>query len=235
MRKRKKAEVTVDSGRAAEWASAIVRHPREFAGIFMAAFATLAIFTNALFLQNGPHPTPIFVSRSLLAGAFPQSGQPNLFAPNPASETGHSQLIADIQRELVHRGFYDGTVDGIWGAKTDIAARDFVNTTGAKTRPEASNGLLRAILGSNAKKHVAASSQSHDPIAAMIAPSSRVLAVQRALTDFGYGQIKPTGVYDQETQLAIAKFERERRLPVTSKISDDLVRELAAVTGRPLE
>ena len=62
-----------------------------------------------------------------------------------------------------------------------------------------------------------------------------MLAIQRALADFGYGQIKPTGVYDPATQAAIEKFERDRKLPVTGQISDQLVRELAAMTGRPLE
>ena len=38
----------------------------------------------------------------------------------------------------------------------------------------------------------------NDPIAELIAPSQRVLAVQRALADFGYGQIKPTGVVGPE-------------------------------------
>ena len=75
----------------------------------------------------------------------------------------------------------------------------------------------------------------NDPIAELIAPTKRVLAIQRALADFGYGQIKPTGVYDAGTQAAIEKFERDRRLPVTGQISDSLVRELAAMTGRPLE
>ncbi|HEX9361560.1 MAG TPA: peptidoglycan-binding protein, partial [Bradyrhizobium sp.] len=34
---------------------------------------------------------------------------------------------------------------------------------------------------------------------------------------------------------AIQKFERERKLPVTGQMSDRLVRELIAVTGRPIE
>ena len=67
------------------------------------------------------------------------------------------------------------------------------------------------------------------------APSKRVVAVQRALADFGYGQIKPTGIVDGETQAAIEKFERERKLPVTGQPSDRVARELAAFTGRPLE
>jgi peptidoglycan hydrolase-like protein with peptidoglycan-binding domain len=67
------------------------------------------------------------------------------------------------------------------------------------------------------------------------APGKRILSVQRALSDFGYGQLAPTGVLGAETKSAIERFERERKLPVTGQISDRLVRELAAVTGRPLE
>jgi peptidoglycan hydrolase-like protein with peptidoglycan-binding domain len=67
------------------------------------------------------------------------------------------------------------------------------------------------------------------------APSKRIISVQRALADFGYGQVAPTGVMGAETKSAIERFERERKLPVTGQVSDRLVRELAAVTGRPLE
>ena len=67
------------------------------------------------------------------------------------------------------------------------------------------------------------------------APSRRVIALQRALAEYGYGQIKPTGLVDSETQAAIEKFERERKLPVTGQASDRVARELAAMTGRPLE
>src|SRR5205807_621397 len=65
--------------------------------------------------------------------------------------------------------------------------------------------------------------------------SRRVAAVQRALTEYGYGQLKPTGTVGSETQAAIQKFERERRIPVTGQMSDRLVRELIMVTGRPIE
>ena len=79
----------------------------------------------------------------------------------------------------------------------------------------------------------------NDPIAELIGPSigspSRVLAVQRALSDFGYGQIKPSGTLDEATSAAIEKFEREHKLPVTGRISDRLLSDLAAMTGHPLQ
>src|SRR5205085_2250063 len=62
--------------------------------------------------------------------------------------------------------------------------------------------------------------------------SKRVIAVQRTLAEYGYGQIKPSGIIDAETQAAIQKFERERKLPITGQASERVVRELAAVTGR---
>jgi len=67
------------------------------------------------------------------------------------------------------------------------------------------------------------------------AAAKRVLAIQRALAEYGYGQIKPTGTVDPDTKAAIERFERERRLPITGQVSDRFTRELAAVTGRPLE
>lgn len=75
----------------------------------------------------------------------------------------------------------------------------------------------------------------NDPIAELIGPSPRIAAVQRALSDYGYGQIKPTGMLDDATSNAIEKFERERKLPVSGRVSDRLVTELTALVGRPIE
>lgn len=75
----------------------------------------------------------------------------------------------------------------------------------------------------------------NDPIAQFIGMSSRVMAVQRALSDYGYGQIRPSGILDERTNAAIERFERERGLPVTGKISDRLLSELSAMIGHPID
>jgi peptidoglycan hydrolase-like protein with peptidoglycan-binding domain len=62
-----------------------------------------------------------------------------------------------------------------------------------------------------------------------------VAAVQRALTEYGYGQLKPTGTIGADTQAAIQKFERERKLPVTGQLSERMVRELAVVIGHSVD
>lgn len=137
----------------------------------MATGATLAILVNALFLQHGPHPAPIFATRSFTA---------------PAQPSGH---------------------------KGD-----------------------RLVPPRAAAAQSAAPPARQDPIAELIASSKpRLLAIQHALAEFGYGQIKPTGVLDRETRAAIEKFERQHGLPVDGEVTERLVRELASMTGRPLQ
>ena len=75
----------------------------------------------------------------------------------------------------------------------------------------------------------------NDPIADLIGPSPRILAVQRVLSEFGYGQIVPSGMLDEATSAAIEKFEREHKLPVSGRVSDRLVSALTAMAGHPID
>ena len=88
----------------------------------------------------------------------------------------------------------------------------------------------------SAPSRAAQPAERADPIAELIAPSSkRVIAVQKALADYGFGQIRPNGNLGPETRQAIEQFERSRKMTVTGQISPRLLRELSAVTGRPIE
>jgi peptidoglycan hydrolase-like protein with peptidoglycan-binding domain len=163
----------------------------------------------------------------------------------PAAPRTPGEIINDIQRELARRGYYDGAVDGLYGPRTDGAIRDFEQASGLKPSTEPSEALLQTIMRSPAKATKGATVATPAPrpplpvrnevAAERPAPSRRVIALQRALAEYGYGQIKPTGVVDADTQAAIEKFERERKLPITGQPSDRVARELAAMTGRPLE
>jgi hypothetical protein len=90
----------------------------------------------------------------------------------------------------------------------------------------------------------AAAARRNDPIGDLIgaAPAStasvagpaRIAAVQRALSEYGYGQLRSSGTLDEPTSVAIQKFEADRKLPVTGRLSDRLLGELSAMTGRPI-
>lgn len=204
----------------------------------VATGATLTILINALFLQTGPHPAPIFANK-LPPHAIPVPAD-SLLLPSVKPDTTArvaspptSETIAQIQRELARRSFYQGAVDGLYGPATDAAIRDFEAAAGLRPSAQPNDVLLQTLRTSSVKAQSPA--RTDDPIAALLGPDRRIVAVQRALTDFGYGQIKPDGVIGSETQGAIRRFEQERRMAVTGRISDQLIRELSAMTGRPLD
>ncbi len=216
----------------------LLLRPRDSIAVVAAAGAVAAILINALFMQSGPHPAPIFSTKPApVVAPLTESvsklmpGRKPVAAPPPARP--RSDMVAEIQRELGKRGFFDGAADGFYGPKTDSAIRDFEQAAGLRPSSEPSETLLAAITRSNVKAKPAETVR--DPIAALLAPNGRITAVQRALTEFGYGPLAPTGVYDAQTRAAIERFERARKRPVTGQINDQLVRDLATLTGRPLE
>ena len=209
-----------------------------------------------------PHAAPVTpVTATALAPApavpvAPAAPPTAPVATASAAKRTPGAIITDLQQELARRGFFDGVVDGFYGPKTDHAIRTFERAAGLRPSREPNEALLQAIQrspGRVAKTATAATpAQRPGPVrnevaadrpapvrnevaAGRPAPSKRVIAMQRVLAEFGYGQIKPTGLIDSETQAAIEKFERERRLPVTGQASDRVVRELAALTGRHLD
>jgi peptidoglycan hydrolase-like protein with peptidoglycan-binding domain len=168
----------------------------------------------------------------------------------PALPRTPAEIMAEVQRELARRGFYDGPVDGVHGPKTDAAIRDFELAAGMKPSLQVNEVLLQTIVKSsidapkpaNASTSASAAAAAapppagrNDAIGDMLSSSRRVVGLQRALAQYGYGQIKPTGIVDADTRAAIEKFERERKLPVTGQPSERVARELAGLTGRPLD
>lgn len=103
-------------------------------------------------------------------------------------------------------------------------------------RPSAPEPAARFQPAASPAKTAAAKDTARpDAIAELIAPPRRLAGVQRALAEYGYGQIKDSGQMGPDTEQAIAKFERDHKMPVTGQMSDRLVRALAAMTGRPLD
>jgi peptidoglycan hydrolase-like protein with peptidoglycan-binding domain len=215
-------------------------------GIVAAVPATGPELASTTSGQPQPRVIELAPPKSNAGKAGPAPSAPAHAAPAPAhAARPAAEVVADIQRELARRGYYDGVVDGRYGPRTDAAIRDFEQAVGLRPSGQPNEELLRTIQRSPAKvrpvppasvpRKQASPPTRQDPIGDMLSPSNRVMAVQRALSEFGYGQINPSGVIDPDTQQAIERFERERRLPVTGQLSHRVVRELASVTGRPLE
>ena len=234
--------------------------PRDAVGFAVGTVAVVAILVNVLFMQSGSHPAPLFKPAEAESKAahpaskppasapvqrvdlVPTPVTPKLVAPHAPRTPG--EIITDIQRELARRGYYEGPVDGLYGPRTDGAIRDFERAAGLKPSAQPTEALLQAITRSppRAGKGVTGSTPSAGPgTVQAVTPAqptpapAQVIVVQRALSEFGYGQIRPSGMLDSDTQRAIAGFERQRNLPITGQLSDQLIRELSAATGRTLD
>jgi peptidoglycan hydrolase-like protein with peptidoglycan-binding domain len=104
-------------------------------------------------------------------------------------------------------------------------------------KPAVAGAPARPATASNASppEKPTSAARRNNPIADLIGPSARIATVQRALSAYGYGQIKVSGNLDDVTTAAIEKFERERNLPITGRVSDRLMNELTAMIGHPIE
>ncbi|WKA30905.1 peptidoglycan-binding domain-containing protein [Bradyrhizobium roseum] len=177
--------------------------PKDMVAGLLAAAAICAIVANALFLQAGRHPSPMFGSVVTL----------------PAQTAAVSPLPRPRPVELVTEPPVIGPVE----------ARGVDPKGDSKNADPRSPGSQAALSASAARPAAPV------PANAQSAGARRVAAVQRALTQYGYGQLKPTGAVGSDTQAAITKFERDRKLPVTGQMSDRLVKELTAMIGHPID
>jgi hypothetical protein len=190
--------------------------PKDVVAGLIAATAICAILTNALFLQAGRHPSPMF-GGSVVTLPPPQAAVANpLPRPRPVVEADPPET-----RQVEVRGADSRNADArnADARNADAMTNLVVKSTSAPATTPANVARPPAPI----------------PATAHSAGARRVAAVQRTLTQYGYGQLKATGAVGSDTQAAIAKFERERKLPVTGQMSDRLVRELSAMVGHPIE
>ena len=216
-RRRKANAVAVEAERG--FAMRVLMHsPKDVIAGGLALAAVSAIVTNALFLQAGRHPAPMFgssvavpaaaLSANPLPRARPVDADATLFESRPIE-------IKPVEAKPSESKAPD--------PKPADPISNLVKATAAAP-----------IAPSNVVRPPALIPAPHGDTAP-ITGSRRVAAVQRVLTEYGYGQLKATGTIGSDTQAAIHKFEREHKMPPTGQMSDRLVRELAAMVGRPLD
>jgi putative peptidoglycan binding protein len=192
--------------------------PKDVIAGLLAAAAISAIVANALFLQAGHHPSPMF---GAVAGAPAQHAANPLPRPRPAEAAARSVELTSADVKAV-----EPRSDARSEPKSDAM-------TGLVTKAAAPPVTVAAAPSAPA---VVTRPPAPVPVASpQTAAGRKIAAVQRALTDYGYGQLKPTGLIGSDTQTAITKFERDRKLPVTGQMSERLVKELSAMTGRPID
>jgi hypothetical protein len=219
-RRRRAAVVAIEADAERGLVMRVLLHsPRDMIAGALAFAAVSAIIANALFLQAGRHPSPMFGT----VVAFPAAA----LAPNALPRPRPVEADASL-------------------AEPRIAEPRLAEPKPAEkpAEPKLADPLTNLVKATSPGPAAAPSNVLRPPAPIPVSPhaetpagpgSRRVAAVQRALTEYGYGQLKPTGSIGSDTQAAIQKFERDRKIPVTGQMSDRLVRELIAMIGHPID
>ena len=213
------------------WWRLLLSRPRDTIAGAVALGAVIAIIINGVWLQHGRHPAPIFAIKPL---------------PVAASR----DTVGSLQRP--HTEAHHDPAPGSAAARPNAAVelprpRPGTAPAAAPGRKDAIADLLGHVVQS--QPHVQPPPRQAAPPAAaapvppapiptpsrsLAQPSRQVLAVQRALSDFGYGQLKPTGMMDEPTRSAIKQFQSARNLQPTGELNDQVRRELASMVGHEL-
>jgi hypothetical protein len=199
---------------------------RDVVGATVAVVAAGAILVNVLFLQSGRHPAPLFTGTSApVAAASPPAAvplpmpRPHLIEPAPVRIAPPAAVPAPSRPPAAAPASPPAAVPA--------PPRPLAAVPAPASPPPAKQ---QAAL-----PHARTVPVHNDPIGEFLAPSRHIVAVQRALTQFGYGQINPTGTVDADTQAAIVKFERAHKMPVTGQVTDRLARELGKMADHSLD
>ncbi|WP_305988784.1 peptidoglycan-binding protein [Roseibium sp. MMSF_3544] len=220
-------------------------NPVAAGGAVVMGLTACLIIANAIGLQPGRHPAPIFATRD-------RPEAPRLPEPDDRRSGLQVQeistLVLDLQISLRKIGLYEGPLDGLSGPATERAIRAFERRSGQAETGEASEALLALILlhgdapqasfvpvprakpGSSGtvmqvEDRVASADVDTDPM---------LMRIQKALSELGYGPLKADGVMGANTTAAIKRFELDRGLPLTGEPGPKTIENLEMISGRSL-
>ncbi|MDC7743649.1 MULTISPECIES: peptidoglycan-binding protein [Rhizobium] len=172
---------------------------------FIVIFSFVA--ANALWYQPGLHPHPIFRTRdpqspTVLGARRPAEEQGDVTTfrierPEDAAATTNatpvpaapgqqpSQLVMDIQQQLVRRGLYNGIPDGIIGPRTSAAILFFEETVGMAQTGDPTPEVLAALRidasgpstvpAEKPPEDVSSKAAAEDPVAAAIRSAEKTV------------------------------------------------------------
>jgi len=204
----------------------LLHSPKDTLAGLVAVAAIAAIVANALFLQTGRHPAPMF--GTVINLPAPSSVPLSNPMPRPRPVGADTSPLEPRATE------FRVEPKPVEPKPAERAAEKPPEKPVEATASTRSNDPMTNLVKATTSTPPAAL-RPPAPIPAQSPAARRIAGVQRALSEYGYGNLKITGSMSAETQAAIQKFEREHKMQVTGQVSDRLLRELAAAIGRPVE
>lgn len=246
------ADETTGPGVIARTLAAIGRRPGRTAAIVVLGVGAIAIVSNAAFFQTAEHPSPLFATRPAteqvadtpaptavaappVAPRIDEVGrlvELTAVAPPPARAIPASPNVVEVQQLLTAQGYEPGTVDGLYGTRTQTAIEAYQRDRGLTVTGTVDEALV-AQLRQTAAAPAAAEGTPAAPVANANAgrpsESATILAVQTALNQTGYGPVAADGTVNTATADAIRRFQLEQGLDLTGRVDDALIARMTAI------
>ncbi len=178
-----------------------------YGAIGMSVTVVVGIMVNALLMQKGRHPAPLFGN-----AAVPLNG--SVAAASPKAPAAISQRTAATEPAATSP---EGAMP------SEIVKADRMPAQRTATDMPGDDPIARLLNGSGVPSS-----------ADRMTGGKTVLSVQRALAKLGF-VVKATGSFGPATKKAIESFEKDRHLPVKGEMSHRMVKVLAAESGMRIE
>ncbi|MFC3639734.1 peptidoglycan-binding protein [Camelimonas fluminis] len=212
------ARVDGDDGVLSALRRRLLARPGRAAFIIASAGLAMGVFVNALAMQHGAHPNPMFGgSRPVTVMAHPPAAvrppKPPAAQPQPSVARGEAPA-------------------GQGAAPAPVAAPE----PGARRGGDAIGDLLKGGSAPVPPPRPATGPAQVAPPAAPAKPQPvpQVASAQKALGKLGFGALNADGLMGPGTRAAIERFEKAKGLPVTGELNPKTLKALGAAAGAPI-
>ncbi|MGV2980313.1 peptidoglycan-binding domain-containing protein [Camelimonas sp. ID_303_24] len=211
----------------------LLARPGRAAFIIASTGLAMGVFVNALAMQHGAHPNPMFgSSRPVTVMAHP----PAAVRPPPAKPPAAQPQQAVAREAAAGQGAAPApAVAPETAARRGDAIGDLLKGGSAPMpppRPAAAPQTHAAQPAAAKPQPAAAKPQPAAP--AKPQPAPQVASAQKALGKLGFGALDADGRMGPGTRAAIERFEKARGLPVTGELNPKTLKALGAAAGAPI-
>ncbi len=202
--------------------------------VLVTSLALSPVLTGSVFAHGGPDAGASQSTNNTPVTKQVKHNQTSNTNSAIVSKGDRGDTVKDVQAALTNKGFTTNP-DGIFGANTDAAVRDFQQehtlSVDGKAGPATMKKLAVAASTQNDKNDKQVTSKTSSSSVSKGDRGEAVKDVQTALTNKGY-TTNPDGIFGSNTDTAVRDFQRDNALSVDGKAGPATMKTLATASTK---
>jgi peptidoglycan hydrolase-like protein with peptidoglycan-binding domain len=122
------------------------------------------------------------------------------------------QTVTELQQKLLDLGYYNGEITGFYGSMTKEAVMRFQQDMGLTADGVVGPATATALQNPSSSSSNQNSSSAPQPLVRSGDSGAQISELQKRLTDLGYYNASISGSFDQATEEAVIRFQRDNGL-----------------------